>query len=69
MSSTAFGQYMDSRALQLIIEHDSEEAVRNGVTIAPTLFINGKRYHSYKDPQWVVDAALWEYATRTTPHR
>jgi hypothetical protein len=29
--------------------------------MTPTFFINGKRYRSYKDPQWVVDAALYEY--------
>jgi predicted DsbA family dithiol-disulfide isomerase len=38
-----------------------EEGERNGVTLTPTVFINGKRYRSYKDPQWVIDAALYEY--------
>jgi hypothetical protein len=39
-----------------------DEGIRNGVTVTPTLFINGKRYHSYKDPRWVVDAVLWNQA-------
>jgi len=38
----------------------AEEGGRNGVTVTPTIFINNRRYKSYKDPQWVVDAA--EYA-------
>ncbi len=37
------------------------EAVTNGVTISPTLFINNRRYQSYKDPQWVIDAVDYEY--------
>ena len=62
MAPAAFRDYMNSRELQMVIERDSREAVGNGVTIAPTFFINGKRYRSYKDPRWVVDAALWECA-------
>ncbi len=38
-----------------------EEALANGVTISPTLFINNRRYQSYKDPQWVIDAVDYEY--------
>lgn len=30
------------------------------VKVTPTFFINEKRYSSYKDPQWVIDAALFE---------
>ena len=39
----------------------ASEAARNGVTVTPTVFINGRRYRSYKDPQWVADAALFMY--------
>lgn len=35
-----------------------DEGIKNGVTVTPTIFINGKRYRSYKDPRWVVDAVL-----------
>jgi protein-disulfide isomerase len=40
-----------------------KEGERVGVTVTPTFFIGGKRYRSYKDPQWVVDAALYENET------
>jgi len=33
-----------------------DEGVRNGVEVTPTFFINSKRYSSYKDPQWLIDA-------------
>jgi hypothetical protein len=39
----------------------AREGVKNGVTVTPTVFINSKRYRSYKDPRWIVDAALFEY--------
>jgi hypothetical protein len=42
------------------LEANSIEARKNGVSLTPTLFINGKRYASFKDPRWVVDAALYE---------
>lgn len=39
----------------------AQEAGKNGVTIAPTAFINNKRYRSYKDARWIVDAVIVEY--------
>jgi glutaredoxin len=33
------------------------EGVRNGVTLVPTVFINGMKYKGYKDPKWLYDAA------------
>jgi protein-disulfide isomerase len=41
------------------------EGERNGVTVTPTVFIDNKRYRSYKDPKWIVDAALYEYESLT----
>ena len=38
----------------------AQEGGKNGVTVTPTVFINGKRYRSFKDPEWIVDAALYE---------
>jgi len=38
-----------------------EEGTKNGVEVTPTIFINEKRYRSYKDPQWIIDAALFEF--------
>jgi hypothetical protein len=43
------------------------EGVKNGVTVTPTVFINNKRYRSYKDPPWIVDAALFEYESCNKP--
>jgi protein-disulfide isomerase len=37
------------------------EGMRNGVEVTPTFFINSKRYRSYKDPQWIVDAVSVMY--------
>jgi protein-disulfide isomerase len=37
------------------------EGEKIGVSVTPTVFINGRRYRGYKDPQWIVDAALYEY--------
>lgn len=37
------------------------EGEKNGVTVTPTVFINSRRYRSYKDPRWIVDAVLFEY--------
>jgi hypothetical protein len=34
------------------------EAARNGVRLTPTVFIGSRRYRSYKDPQWIIDAVL-----------
>ncbi len=43
----------------------ADEAHRNGVDRTPTFFINGRRYQSYKDTQWVIDAAEFEYERLT----
>lgn len=37
------------------------EGSKNGVKVTPTFFINEKRYSSYKDPEWIIDAALFEF--------
>jgi glutaredoxin len=42
------------------------EAVRNGVSLTPTLFIDNHRYKSYKDPRWVVDAAEYFHEREQT---
>lgn len=43
------------------IKSSREEAENNGVEITPTFFINNIRYHSYKDPRWLIDAAQLKY--------
>jgi protein-disulfide isomerase len=52
--STTRGFLLKSRA----------EGMRNGVEVTPTFFINSKRYHSYKDPQWLIDAMSVIYRMR-----
>lgn len=37
-----------------------KEAHANGVSVTPTLFINGHRYYSYTQPIWIVDAVEYE---------
>jgi hypothetical protein len=36
------------------------EALRNGATATPAVFIGGKSYRSNKNPRWVIDAARFE---------
>jgi hypothetical protein len=57
----AFKNLLIDTAIGQRLEGFRKEGERNEVTMTPTFFINGKRYRSYKDPQWVVDAALYEY--------
>lgn len=42
-------------------ESSYREAIRNGVSVTPTFFINGHPYRSYKDSQWVIDAVEFRY--------
>lgn len=44
-----------------MLKQSQAESAQNDVMYAPVFFINGKRYRSYKDPQWIIDAALYEY--------
>jgi protein-disulfide isomerase len=53
--------YMNSASIRTLAEVSVSEASVNGVKYTPAFFINGKPYHSYKDPQWVIDAVLFEY--------
>jgi protein-disulfide isomerase len=61
MPKAAFKNLLIDTAIAQRLEGFRKEGERNEVTMTPTFFINGKRYRSYKDPQWVVDAALYEY--------
>lgn len=53
--------YMNSNSLKAQAEASASESSINGVKYTPSFFINGKPYHSYKDPQWVIDAVLFEF--------
>ncbi len=37
-----------------------DEGIGNSVQFTPKFFINEKEYSSYKDPEWVIDAVLFE---------
>lgn len=60
----AFQAMLHDPAVREAVDESREEGVRNGVEVTPTFFINSRRYRSYKDPRWVVDAAHYEYGTR-----
>jgi protein-disulfide isomerase len=45
----------DSTTRAFLLKSRSE-GIQNGVEVTPTFFINAKRYRSYKDPQWIIDA-------------
>jgi protein-disulfide isomerase len=55
----AFERYMDSDSLFALIGRSTQEGRREGVTVSPTVFIDHRRYRSYKDPVWVADAAAY----------
>ena len=58
-----FSLMLKDSVLKNAAQVSSREASENGVTVTPTIFINGKRYHSYKNPEWIADAVLYEYET------
>ena len=60
MPKDAFKKLLADTSIMQTIASFRKEGERVGVTMTPTFFIRGKRYRSYKDPQWVVDAALYE---------
>ncbi|MBN1127595.1 MAG: thioredoxin domain-containing protein [Chitinispirillaceae bacterium] len=61
MPDSAFRELIRDSACIKMAQASALEGTKNGVTVTPTVFINNKRYSSYKDPQWIVDAALFEY--------
>ena len=61
MGKAAFNKLLADSSIMKKLVGFREEGEKNEVTVTPTFFIDGKRYRSYKDPQWVVDAALYEY--------
>lgn len=57
----AFENFLYDDKLRAELKTMQKEAVSNGVEISPTLFINNRRYQSYKNPQWVIDVVEYEY--------
>lgn len=61
MPRKRFLPLLSDTTLKDMLSESRKEGSRNGVEVTPTFFINGKRYGSYKDARWVVDACLFEY--------
>jgi protein-disulfide isomerase len=60
-----FEKAIDDARIKEAADESYREAVRNGVSLTPTIFIDNRRYKSYKDPQWVADAAEYFYERRS----
>jgi protein-disulfide isomerase len=60
LPSRQFGRAMRSDSLIAALDEWGREGRALGVTVTPTFFINGRRYHGYKDSRWVEDAAQYE---------
>lgn len=52
---------MENQSTVEYLRKSQQEAVKNGVNLTPTLFINYRRYKSYKDSRWVSEAAEMIY--------
>lgn len=61
LDMNAFTTALKDSTTQALLLKSRTEGVENGVEVTPTFFINGKRYRSYKDPQWIVDAVSVMY--------
>jgi protein-disulfide isomerase len=55
--------------IERTLNRSRDEAVRNGVTITPTIFLDFRRYRSYKDIRWLIDAAEYRYEILEKQHR
>jgi protein-disulfide isomerase len=58
----------DPKTLAMASE-STQEADRNDVTVAPTVYLSGVRYKSYKDPRWIIDAAEYLYEAKSSSPR
>ncbi|HLV30060.1 MAG TPA: thioredoxin domain-containing protein [Chitinispirillaceae bacterium] len=54
-----FKEKIESPQIYRYTQLSRKEAIKNGVTVTPTFFINNRRYRSYKDIRWVADATQW----------
>jgi 2-hydroxychromene-2-carboxylate isomerase len=68
MKTDRLKMLIEDPATAAVVDSCMAEGIKNGVTIAPTFFINHIRYKSYKDPQWLIDAAIYKYE-ETVPSR
>jgi len=56
LSMAEFTNSLNDSTTRTFLLKSRAEGMRNGVEVTPTFFINSKRYRSYKDPQWLIDA-------------
>ena len=61
MPRKRFLPLLGDTTIKEMLSESRKEGGRNGVEVTPTFFIDGKRYGSYKDARWVIDACLFEY--------
>ncbi|MBD3392788.1 MAG: thioredoxin domain-containing protein [Chitinivibrionales bacterium] len=60
MPGGKFKPLLFDKNVESTLEKNYARAKRIGVSSTPTVFINGKRYTSHKDPEWIADAVLYE---------
>ncbi len=53
-------KHLEKPEFHQMVSDARKEGAGNGVETTPTFFINEKRYSSYKDPEWIIDAAKFE---------
>ena len=61
LKKKVFWHDMNDASVKELLTRSANEARKNGVTVTPTFFINNCRYRSYKDSQWVIDAAEYRF--------
>ncbi|MDD5673213.1 MAG: thioredoxin domain-containing protein [Chitinivibrionales bacterium] len=62
-AAATFARDMDDPSIIIPLNKSIDEGRRNGVVVTPTFFINNRRYRSYKDSPWVIDAAEYRFET------
>lgn len=60
LNTKQFKRALYNNQYKKVLTQSRNKARNNGVTITPTLFINKRRYRSYKNPQWIIDAVEYE---------
>lgn len=61
LNEQIFNKNLNSSDLVTTLLKLRKEATFNNFNTAPTLYINNRRYQSYKDPKWLIDAIEYEY--------
>jgi glutaredoxin len=56
-----FRMALADKTIEKALQKNYEKAKTLGVSSTPTIFINGRKYESHKDHEWIVDAIEHEY--------